>query len=107
MENFVYLKDLFTTLICKSSFPNISWIDFTNYCEQSKIPDKNVVLATIDRLFIATNVELEALDDNPDKALCRFEFFEILVRLANVKFKESNITATHSEAFRKLLLENI
>lgn len=73
------MKDIFTTLACRSSFPCISWIDFTNYCEQCKIPDKNVNLATVDRLFIATNVELEAIEDNPDKALCRFEYFEILV----------------------------
>lgn len=65
-----------------SGFPNISWIHFSNFCEKCKIFDKNVILATIDRIFIATNVELEKMDENPDKALCRFEFFEILVRIA-------------------------
>lgn len=40
------------------------------------------MLSTIDRIFIATNVELEKNDDNPDKALQRFEFYEILVRIA-------------------------
>jgi hypothetical protein len=39
-------------------------------------------LATIDRLFIATNVELEEVDENPDRALCRYEFFEVLARIA-------------------------
>ncbi len=39
-------------------------------------------ISTIDRLFIATNVELEEIEENPDRALCRYEFFEILVRLA-------------------------
>ena len=48
--------------------------------------DKVVNLATIDRLFIATNVELVANDENPDKELQRFELFEILLRLANVKY---------------------
>jgi hypothetical protein len=61
----------------------------------------------VDRLFIATNVELEAIDDNPDKALCRFEYLEIIVRLANVKFKESGLVPTHSEALKKILEENI
>lgn len=70
------------TQVSRSSFPNISWIDFSNFCDKCKIFDKNVVIATIDRIFIATNVELEKMDDNPDKALCRFEFFEILVRIA-------------------------
>lgn len=29
------------------------------------------------------------LEDNPDKELCRYEFFEILVRMAKHKFIES------------------
>ena len=72
-----------------------------------KIPDKNVGLATIDRVFIATNVELEKNDDNPDKALCRYEFMEILVRLANRKYKEPGILKTHSESLERLLNEHV
>jgi hypothetical protein len=36
----------------------------------------------IDRLFIATNVELFDMTENADRALCRFEFYEIIVRIA-------------------------
>jgi hypothetical protein len=45
-------------------------------------------LATVDRLFIAVNFEgvPGGLDDNPDKELCRYEFFEIMVRMAVAKF---------------------
>lgn len=64
-------------------------------------------MATIDRLFISTNVELEANDENPDKALCRYEFLEIMVRLANSKFRETGITKTYAEGLQKLLEENI
>jgi hypothetical protein len=42
----------------------------------------------IDRLFIATNVELINMVDNADRALCRFEFFEIIVRIALHKLLE-------------------
>lgn len=70
------------TEVCNSAFPNMGWIDFSNYCEKCKIFDKNVNIATIDRVFIATNVELEKNEDNPDKALQRYEFYEILVRIA-------------------------
>lgn len=42
----------------------------------------------IDRLFIATNVELIHMADNADRALCRFEFFEIIVRIALHKLFE-------------------
>lgn len=40
--------------------------------------------------FIATNVELENNDENPDRDLNRAEFFEILLRIANDKFRKSN-----------------
>ncbi len=55
---------------------------------QWKIIDKNLTLATVDRLFIAVNFEgvPGGLDDNPDKELCRYEFFEIMVRMAIAKF---------------------
>lgn len=42
-------------------------------------------MSVIDRLFIATNVELFDMVENADRALCRFEFFEIIVRLAQAK----------------------
>ena len=32
-DNFQRLKDLFLTLACRSIYPYIGWIDFTNYCE--------------------------------------------------------------------------
>jgi hypothetical protein len=36
----------------------------------------------IDRIFIATNLEEEEQEGNDDRSLCRFEFFEIIVRMA-------------------------
>ena len=82
------LKDIFTTLISRSNYPNINWLEFVNFVKQAKIIDQNTTLAVIDRLFIATNVELERIDENPDRSLCRYEFFEILVRIAGSRFKD-------------------
>lgn len=69
--------------------------------------DKNVNLATLDRLFIAANVELIANDENPDKELCRFELFEILLRLAYVKYKESGVCSTYWESLERILKVNV
>lgn len=53
------IKDVFNYCIAISSFPSISWIDFGNFCNQWKIPDNRTCsMTTIDRVFIATNVEL-------------------------------------------------
>ncbi len=53
------LKKIYITLISMSDYPNISWLDFVNFIKECKILDKQLPLATIDRIFIATNVELE------------------------------------------------
>jgi hypothetical protein len=65
--------------------------------------DKNLTIATLDRLFIATNVELVEMDDNPDKELCRFEMVEILVRIAGAKYKDPGIVKTYSEGLVMLI----
>ncbi len=84
------IKDIFNCCIALSSYPSISWIDFGNLCHQWKIPDnRSCNMTTIDRVFIATNVELVEQEDNPDRDLCRFEFFEILCRLGAAKYKDS------------------
>lgn len=106
-KNFVKLKDMFITLACKSNFPTVTLMDFSIFSEICKFLDSHVVLATIDRLFIAANVEIIANDENPDKELCRFEFFEILLRIAQAKYRETNLVATPSEALEKLLKENV
>jgi hypothetical protein len=67
--------------------------------------DKNVTVSTLDRLFIATNVELVEMDENPDKELCRFEMLEILVRIAGAKYKDPGLTKTYNEGVA-LLIEN-
>lgn len=64
-------------------------------------------MSDIDRIFIATNVELEDQDANDDRSLCRFEFFEILVRIARTKYLESQICKTIPEAVTKLIEDHI
>ena len=39
--------------------------------------------------------------------MVRFEFYEILVRIADLKFKQTKICETYSEAFEKLILDHI
>jgi len=41
----------------------------------------------------------------PSNGLKRFEFLEILVRLANIKYLESKIVKTYAEATEKLITE--
>lgn len=65
--------------------------------------DKVLTTSTLDRLFIATNVELVEMDDNPDKELCRFEMVEILVRIAGAKYKEVGVAKSYAEGLEMLI----
>ena len=38
-KHFAKIKKIFTSLICQSAFPNITWIDFGSFCEKSKMND--------------------------------------------------------------------
>jgi hypothetical protein len=68
-------------------------VDFTNICSSWQIVDRrDLSISDIDRLFFAVNFEEVGgdagdLEDNPDKELCRYEFFEIVVRMAKLKFE--------------------
>ena len=64
-------------------------------------------MSAVDRLFIVTNFEIVENNDNPDRALCRYELFEILVRIANLKYRENGLVQTYAEALQKLLETNI
>jgi len=99
------IKDIFTYGIGTSSFPSISWMDFSGMCQSWRINDKNLSIATIDRVFIATNVELTDQADNPDRDLCRYEFYEILARLGKEKYHTTKICPTIASAVEKLLEE--
>lgn len=102
------IKSIFTNQIALSSFPSISWIDFGQMCQQWRIVDnRTCTLQNIDRIFIATNVELVEQEDNPDRDLCRFEFYEILVRLGAAKFKDSGQAKTWDEATERILKQHI
>ena len=104
----VNLKDQFLHHIgTDETYPNIGWLDFSAACQSWGILDAKLTSQDIDRLFIATNFEEEDLEDNDNKALCRYEFFEIIVRLAKLKFVEKGFTKAVSEATEKLIVNFI
>lgn len=77
-------------MTAKSDFPATEFRDFMNFAHLSKIIDgKAVTEESVIVLFIAANYELEDQGDNPDQALIRFEFIELLVRIAIEKYKKS------------------
>ena len=96
-----------------SNYPSVSMIDFTNLCNSWKIVNKrDLSIKDIDILFFAVNFEEVGgaqgdLEDNPDKELCRYEFFEIIVRMAKLKFENQKLGLTVAQATQKLIDEYI
>ena len=54
-------------------------------------------------LFIASNYEIDDQDDNPDSALIRFEYIELIVRIAIEKYKKTKIFQSAWEALEQCL----
>ena len=85
------------------SYPVIDWLDFVDACTAWGIIDKNLTSTDVDRIFIATNFEDEDLEENDDSSLCRFEFVEIIARMAKTKYYEKGLCKTVHEACSALL----
>ena len=106
-KNFFFLKDTHLYMCSKSQFPATYMNDFTAWSRKAKLPDKKVNQAAIDRLFIAANFEMEDQEDNPDKALIRFEFIELLLRISKEKYQKTGEAPTQAAAFELLLERNV
>jgi len=107
-KNYPKLKDIFIIVCSQAHYPNISLIEFGEFAENCHIIDNKIItMSTIDRLFIATNYEVEDNDENPNRALNRFEFIEILIRIANTLYRETGHASTYADALDLLLSNNI
>jgi hypothetical protein len=70
--------------------------------------DKILPKELIYELFLETNKDAAAEDsenENPMDELVRYEFVEILVRMADYRYKRTGGTSTFSEAFGKMWAE--
>lgn len=88
-----------------SAWPNIGQLDFADFAAKAKFLDNFVNLSAIDRTFIAANLKVSDSVTAPSNGLKRYEFLEILARLANIKYLESKRVKTFAEATEKLLVE--
>jgi len=52
------IMDVFTYQSSKSTYPSISWLDFSNWVNQIHTYDQHCKVNDVDRIFIQTNVEL-------------------------------------------------
>lgn len=107
-EYFPQIKEVYHALIARSHYPTIQFPDLYEWAKQVQIYDgvqideKRVTLA-----FEAANYVIEQQPGafNPDNALFRFEFVEILMRFAKDKYITfDKKTEKLSEAFEMLIV---
>ena len=82
-------------------------MDFVGACSKWKLIDQDLTSVDIDRIFIATNFEEEDLEENDDNSLCRFEFLEIIARMAKTKYFEKGKCKTVAESCERMITELI
>jgi hypothetical protein len=105
MKHQEFLKEVFINLIAESAYPAISLNTMTSFVQKCNINDSNFSITQSDRCFIGTNF---ASPENPKfqiigNALVRFEFWEFFVRAADMKYRQTGLCSTYSEALQKLL----
>ena len=73
--------------------------------------DKALRRSDAEVVFTAANIEEDsksaASQVNQDRALCRFELMETLIRLAQIKFLKTSAAASISEAVRMLMEHHV
>ena len=99
------LKELFIHVAAKEDWPNIGQFATESMCENMGLIDNKVIQRSdVDRMFITANYEETKHEFNPSNAFCRYEFLEFMSRLARLKYKETEKTAsTNVEALQMLL----
>lgn len=107
-KHYIQINNIFLYYIGISTYPTIGLNDFTSWANKCDLVDgKWINLAALDRILITTNVALHGLISSAERDLNRYEFLEIIVRLAIAKYRESKICETTPEAILKLLKHNI
>lgn len=71
------------------------------------IDGKTLRLTDVDLKFIATNSSEIRGPRNPERALVRFQFMEILVRLAEDKYMKNNPNIEHKDALKTLINDHV
>ena len=68
-------------------YPMIGMLQISDFAKDCELIDQDFSSNVIDRAFIASNYSADTKKNEGNNNLQRFEFFEILVRIADAKFR--------------------
>ena len=103
-KHYQKLVNIFLYQIRRDNLGVIGWVDFTTYCRMAGIIDeKTLQTDQFDRAFISTNMNSHGLISSAERNLQRYEFLEILVRLAKIKYIETGRMKNAGDALELML----
>ena len=108
LQYYLQIKNIFLHIASTSQYPCISSSDYMAFCKRSKIIDNEVIsAATLERTLSQTNFSKNPHKNSADRELHRYEFVEIIVRIALEKFCATKVCKNAQGAVEKLLVEHI
>jgi len=108
-EHYYRIVNIFLFEIGRNDKAHLGQNDWLSFARKTGIFDNKIIdLATLDRTFILTNVNTHGLFSSAERNLNRYEFIEILVRFANIKYKEkTHQVKTTVDAIQMMLEKNV
>ena len=108
LKHYKRIVNIYTYYMGISSFPTISMNDFNSLAKHTGILDGVIMdQASFDLIYVATCVSNHSYSSSAERDLQRYELFEIIVRIANHRYKERGKVKTCSEGIEKTLKELI
>lgn len=89
------VQNIFRYYQAQGNFPKIGYNEIANLFKETKVFDKNYPATNLAIAFNEVNVDKT---DKTDKELMRYEFLELVIRLALGKYKQTGIAKRHREA---------
>lgn len=108
-KHYQSLKSIFLYYAANSTtYPALASREIQGIAVRSKLFDRNHLnLNTLDRAIIATKVSGPPTRNPASRDLHRFEFMELIVRIAQVKYRDSKIALHLHEAIETLVTRDL
>ena len=86
---------------------DLGWEEFEAFCTDHRIIDSHCTAQVVNDIFLVTNVELESDAENDADSLTRFEFIEMLVRIALYKYPNLKAGGAICRLLREVIMPRV
>jgi hypothetical protein len=105
-EHFGTLKTIHVYYAGKSNFPYIQMMEFNMFLNDFKLVEKGQTSQFYDTNFVSAHSNVSGIEGTQELSMLRFQFMELIVRIAKTKYIEQLKTCKLPSEALKLFLEN-